>query len=189
MAITLPRFKGKTALERVVRILALVLIALVVCWAFWKNNERVMERLNANKAVYDQTDSLGPEDLEFVRGFVDGLEREFGIAARIQVRTGRVEVPELDPKTLYIGLWPDSRQAVVVFPVLMRRSLGEDLARTLQDRHFPRYFDDGDWPRGLRVALAIIWSRLAEMVESGRSPDRSGVSQVRRPVDRGPASP
>jgi hypothetical protein len=136
--------------------------ALVVIWSHYSGEGRsFMDRVASDTAIEDETGTLSHQDLEFLARFASGLREDFGQQAVIRIFQGPVIMPELDSRTLFIGLSPEMREAMVVFPPLVERALPEGFARRLSTGHFPLAFDAGDWPGGLKAALVDIWRGLA----------------------------
>mgnify|MGYP000524838777 CR=1 FL=1 len=163
MRIEIPKPHGKSPMERLLRTLAMLLVVLVVMWAFYKNNENVLERVQKTRSVWDETGQMSHDDINFLRGFGKSLKDTFGINCRIQVFKGDVVVPDVDAKTLYLGLSPARRQLSIEFPALMRPALGQEFMDSLRDEHFAQAFDDNQWIRELKIALTMIWSRLTAL--------------------------
>lgn len=165
MKITMPTPRGKSAMERAIRTLAMLLVFLVVIWAFYKNNENVMERIQKTRSVWDETGQMHKEELEFLRSFARTVRGTFGVTVRIQVFVGDIEKPDLDSKTMYIGISPALKQVVVEFPALMRPALGMEFIESLRTEYFEEAFDTGEWPRELQILTTVIWSRLTALEE------------------------
>lgn len=160
MSIFLPKRSGRSAGTSLIRLLGLALVFLFVAWAFWQNNERAIDRIKANQAVSDATGTLSGEDLESVRAFARILEEHYGLKFRLQVVADVLKVPEQDPRTLYIGLNPETRLVVLEVPGLVANALGQEFLRYLREAHFEQYWDSLGWPQGLKSALALILERL-----------------------------
>ncbi|WP_419786353.1 hypothetical protein [Pseudodesulfovibrio sp.] len=169
MRISIPRVHGDTPREKLVRTLALLLVFAIVVWAFTKNNERVIQVLNREGAVYDETKILDSEHRKFIRSFTSAMKKEYGLNSQIQVFGGDFVVPELDAKTLYIGLSPVTGEVRIRFPGLMRHALGEDFAETLTTEHLQPALQGDDWPQELEIVLALIYKRLEKMNKEGGS--------------------
>lgn len=162
---------AKGPLEALLRFAGLMLVVGLVVLGFWKNSERNLERLNARFGLSDETKSLSPDEREHVQAFIAALRKDYGIEARVQVARSRPAPPEPDGKTLYVGLCPDEKVAVVQLPPLMARALGADFARMLVDEHFPFHFAPGkSWQKGLLLALDLMQSRLATLGSAQETP-------------------
>lgn len=136
--------------------------ALVLIWNQQRDRSASLEQaMHEDAALLDETGALDDATRRFVQRFAEGLERDFAQKAVIRVFRGEIVVPDLDNRTMFLGLAPASRQVIVSFPPIMRRALGADFERKLMTEHFPPYFASGDWPLGLKTALIRIWRTLA----------------------------
>lgn len=163
-------------MERVLRTLGLLAVFLAAGWAFHYNNERRLKAIDEQAALHDATGALNEEDRAFVRGFMDRLKSRFGLDCRVVAGPGAAEDAARDSKTLYLGIDPAARKVAVSLPPLMRQALGGELSGYLENEHFEPYWASGDWPQGLKTALALIWTRLDNL-------DRAA------PETRAPATP
>ena len=168
MRARIPRIHGDTPREKIVRSLALVLVFAAVCWGFIKNNERVVDVLNRDSAVYDETKTLDKDQRRFIASFGRTLKDEFGLSSQIQVFGGDFTVPELDAKTMYIGLSPVTGEVQIRFPALMRQALGDDLILALRTEYLEPAIAEGTWPGELQVVLATIFQKLDELNKEGK---------------------
>lgn len=163
MRITIPRVHGETRKEKIIRTIALLFVFAAVVWAFTENNERVVERLNRESAVYDETGTLDSDQRKFIASFTRSLRDEFGLDSRIQIFNGDFVVPELDSKTLYIGLAPPIGEVRIVFPPLMRQALGTEFPEMLETEMLRPSFKQGDWPQEIQMVLVTIFDKLTEL--------------------------
>lgn len=161
MASIFPALHSGSMLVRFIRVVSMFALILVVGWAFWLNNERTVQKFKYKQSIVDETETLDQDEINYLRDFAKSLKDEFGMKAMVQVRKEELKVPELDSKTLYVGLLPRDRVVVVEFPSLMSRALGQEFLDYLRKEHFAPYWESGNWPRGLQTALTMIWSRLA----------------------------
>jgi hypothetical protein len=158
--INIPRVHGSTPREKVIRSLALLLVFAAVIWAFMKNNERVVDVLNQQSAVYDETGVLDRDQKKMIVSFTQTLRAKWGLNCKIQVYGGDFVVPALDDKTLYIGLAPAIDQAELRFPPLMRSALGPEFIDSLKTTFLLPSFQDGDWPLAIQEVLVEILKKL-----------------------------
>ena len=163
MKIAIPRVHGNSPKEKVIRSIALVLVFGAVIWAFSKNNERVVEILNKEGVVYDETGTLDKAQRKFIVSFTRAMRDEFGLSSKIQVFGGDFTVPELDAKTLYIGIAPAVGEVQIRFPALMRQALGEEFIDKLKTEYFLPSFAEDDWPQEIQVVLATIYEKLTNL--------------------------
>ena len=181
---------GRSPGENALRFLGVVLISALVGLAFWKNSERNMARLHqlnaAQSTLVDEGAQLDSGERARVLALCDGLRATYGLELRIVIAPDLTEKGLPQPpqpgskdtatakdspgdsaknaaKTVYLGLSPQARRAVVVLPPLVRQALGPEFARSLAEEHFPLHFAQGDWKRGLVLALELLNSRLAAL--------------------------
>ncbi len=163
MRLALPKVHGETPREKLLRSLALVLVFAAVIWAFMKNNERVVNVLNQQSAVYDETKTLDAEQKKFIVSFAHSLKDEWGVKAKIQIYGGDFVVPELDGKTLYLGIAPAIKEVQLRFPPMMRSALGEDFIESLKTTFILPSFEEGDWPMAIQETLVEIFKKLESL--------------------------
>lgn len=163
MRITIPKVHGATPREKLLRSLALILVFVAVIWAFTENNQRVVDMLNQQASIYDETKTLDKEQKRFIASFVRTLRDEFGFEAMIQIYGGDFVVPDLDAKTLYIGLAPSINEVEIRFPPLMQQALGSGFRQMLITEHFLPSFQYGDWPQEIQVVLVTIFDKISQI--------------------------
>lgn len=168
MRITIPKVHGQTQREKVIRTIALVLVFAAVIWAFMKNNERVVDVLNRESSVYDETNTLDKAQRKFVASFIKTLRDEYGISCRVQIFGGDFVVPDLDAKTMYIGLAPSIKAVELRFPAMMRQALGQEFIDSLKTEYFLPSFEFGDWPMTIQEVLVLIFERL-DQIQQGET--------------------
>jgi len=169
MKVTIPRVHGNTTKEKIIRSLALMLVFGVVIWAFMKNNERVVDTLNRHSIIYDETKTLNNEQKKFIISFTRTIKDEFGLDCRIQIFGGDFVVPELDSKTMYIGLAPSVGEVELRFPAMMRRALGDEYIESLVTENFLPSFEYDDWPMEIQAVLLSIFDKLTELEQGATS--------------------
>ena len=167
MRIHIPRVHGETPREKAFRTLMLILVFAAVIWAFMENNERVIERLNLGGAVYDETGTLDREQKKFIVSFTHSLRDEYGLNCRIHIYGGDFVVPELDAKTMYIGLAPAIGEVEMRFPPMMRQALGPEFIESLRTTFLLPSFSQGDWPMAVQEVLVEIFNKLEELNKEG----------------------
>jgi cbb3-type cytochrome oxidase subunit 3 len=160
--------RGKSQTERFVRMLLLLLVFLGVIWAFWKNYEGYFDQIQAKQSIWDETDELEERDRAYIASFAGFLRENYGMRLRVQIRKGTVEPPELDRRTLFIGLSPSREEAVVVFPPLLRSGLEQGFVEYVQQEHFEPYFSKDQWRDGLRRLLLFLKNQLLDLENQGQ---------------------
>jgi len=142
--------------------LLLILVVLGTVWAYTWHFENMALRLKAQDAISDETGRLPPERLALLRDASHAMHEAYGVTLRVQVRTGPVQAPEPDPKTLFIGLDTASRASVVQLPPLLSRALPAGLAQSLANDYFQPYFAADAWPEGLYACVLTILEALRD---------------------------
>ena len=102
--------------------------------AFWMHFERRFAAIEAQVALMDEPEMLSQDDRRRLLDQRDLFRKAFGINVRVQVCKTTVLIPELSGNTVFVGLTPDGRQTVVVFPSLVRRALPEGFKRQVEQR-------------------------------------------------------
>lgn len=159
----IPKVHGESSKEKAIRSIALVLVFAAVIWAFMENNKRVVDKLNQESSVYDETKRLDTAQKKFIVSFTRSLQDEFGVTAQVQIFGGDFVVPELDNKTLYIGISPSINEVQLRFPPMMRQALGPEFIEMLKTDIFLPSFKYDDWPGELQVALVTIFDKLTQL--------------------------
>lgn len=147
--------------ERLVRLLALMLVFAAVVWAFWKQNERIISRMEERQSVADLGGYLNDEQRSFVKGFRDALKSRYGMEFHLRIVDDRpLDLPESDAKTMVMGLAPQRGELVLRLPPLLSSALGQEFLADLRANHLDTFWDDPDWQPRLLLVLAAIWERL-----------------------------
>lgn len=159
---------GKSASEKFLRLVGMIVIFGLVAWAFWMNNQTTLEKIQARNALWDQTKVLSKSERDFMQGFIRSMRSEFGVKVRIQIITDRIGDEQVDPKELYIALAPAYEEVAMQFPGLVRHALGQKFISELENKHFQNNFSEDKWPVALMSALSMVWERLLN-VDSDQS--------------------
>ncbi|MBF0480451.1 MAG: hypothetical protein HQK81_02505 [Desulfovibrionaceae bacterium] len=119
----------------------------------------VMDRLRSQRSISDAAGLLTPEDLKLATDFAKILRVRAGLEFRLATFAGEATAPELDARTLYIGLGRGG-QSEVALPPLAKRALGPEASNYLEKEHFAPYLAQGQAGEGLRRALKLLWDGL-----------------------------
>jgi hypothetical protein len=152
--------KITTPAMQLLRVMAMVGIFIGAGLLFWKQYESSLNRIQSRQSIWDQTQTLSQSQKQFLYDFAGRLKKDFGIDLIVKITKEKTAIPDLDKKTIFIGLCPPRRQATVVFPPLARRAVGEEFISHLQNTHFRPYWPD-KWPQGLEKSLVLIREKLA----------------------------
>ncbi len=181
-----PMIRAKTGGEFLLRTVGLLGVFGLVCWLFWMNSERNMQKILAQSSIYDETQTLSQKQKRALADFAGLFRDEFGLQLRVQIFTGKVEPPVTDSKTLFVGVSPSEEQAAFVFPPLYARALGAAYVEKLMAKYFAVGFGRGDWPRGLASALAEVWETMLDLNNPAAKPagaSESGQAPRLRPEE------
>ncbi len=155
-----PLVKGKSSSERFARLLALFVVFALCALAFQWNIQRQVDRLQMREAIADSTGTLTPEQKSALMEFSRMFQEQFGMEVRIQVDNEQLSPPDPSPTVIFLGLNPAKRRVMLRVPPLAARALGPEAIRQLEQEHFPPYFDEGSWPKGLVLALDSLFGTL-----------------------------
>ncbi|MFV0423933.1 TPM domain-containing protein [Oleidesulfovibrio sp.] len=156
-----PLVTGSSPKEKLLRALLLLGVFGLAGWGFWMNSETALETLQTRGAVWDEAGVLHEEETDGLRSMATRFNSEYGIKVRIHVVKSEVTLPQVDSRTLYIIISPPHKQALVEFPPLVRKALGDDFMYSLQNTHFIPYFENGQWGLAVADALKLIWGGLS----------------------------
>lgn len=156
-----PLIHADTPGQFFLRTMLLIAVFAVTAWAFWANTERRMADVRGASAVWDEAELLTDAQEQALRELVDAFREVHGVKLVIHVRRDTPTLPKLDAQTIFVGLCPARGQAVVEMPPLVRKALGDDLARTLENDWLRPALATGQWPEGLVRALKHLWEQLA----------------------------
>lgn len=154
--------RRSSPLERFVRGMALLAVVAGVLWAFDARFSRLADRLESQQAISDATGGLSEEDRRFLRQAAEDLRTRFGLELRVRVGPEGLDVPDLDGKTVFIGLSPEAGTARVVLPPLAARALGPDFMAVVEKEILAAALAGGQWPKGLRAAVVFLEQQLSE---------------------------
>lgn len=152
--------------EGLLRGLGVIFVFMGVVWLFWKHNARTLEMIETQRSasqqvVFDATQTLSEEQKKAIRDLARVMKSSFGLQLLVRVDVHPIAAPAPDTQTIFIGLYPGGSESIFQFPALAERAVGEELVNKLRLDHFTPYWRNGDWPKGLGEALALIWNALA----------------------------
>jgi hypothetical protein len=157
--------RAHSALEHAARAVGVLLVFALASWGFWINSQRQADRLNARFGISDTEHRLSESDRAQIQDAITTLRTKYGLELRVSITLLEPVLPPMDEptKTLFIGLSPATGKALVVFPPLVEKALGPDLAPQLMNELLPFHMGPGKhWQKGLQLALEQIQSSLAQ---------------------------
>ncbi len=152
--------------------MALVAVFAGVLWAFEARVSRIADRFAASQTVYDETGTLSDEDRDFLRRTAEELKVRFGIELVVRAFRGALVVPDLNEKTVFIGVSMETRKAEVVLPPLAASALGPEFADVVERDILGEALARGQYQKGLVAAVVFLEQELSGLdtgVEHGRT--------------------
>lgn len=175
---------GRTAGERFLRSIGLLLVFALVAYAFWLNTQRTMEQLQTKNAIWDQTGVMNKQDIRYFKSFSRSMNDRFGIKVVIHVSKDKITLPKTDSTEMFIGVCPSKKQVVMNFPGLIRHALGPEFIDYLHTKHFADSFTENSWVSALQTAVAMIWQKLVDVENESElnAMDNDAASQQTAPA-------
>jgi hypothetical protein len=161
--------KGRSGGETFLRFMLLILVFVGAGWLYVKHFDNTIETIKARSSVYDETGRLTEEQTAVFREFARMMRDEFGLEVIVRAVDGPVEIPQLDSRTLFFGLNTAEDEVTIEFPPLVARALDKDFTQYLREEHFPPYFEQGNWPKGLAEAMRLLWDKLMGISSEGEA--------------------
>ncbi|MGM0609764.1 MAG: hypothetical protein ACQES5_01605 [Thermodesulfobacteriota bacterium] len=156
----LEKKESRTPAMQLFRILAMIGIFIAVGVLFWKNFEHSLTHIESKQNLWDQTQTLNKAQKQAIYNFAKRIKRKYGLELQIKITREKTMVPKLDGKTIFIGLCPPKHEAIIIFPPLAKKAVGDNFIIHLQKTHFKGYWPD-NWPEGLGKALGLIEKQLS----------------------------
>jgi len=163
----------RSPVERFFRVMALMAVLAVTVVLYQRHFDNALDRIQSKTSIWDQAGILDDESREYVKDVSRDLRRNFGLELRVWARTEPFESPDLDAKTIFIGVYVPGRAAMVIFPPLVAKALDPDFRRFLEEDHFSEYFKKDDPATGMLAAVGLIYQALTDD-QSGGAPGEKG---------------
>ncbi len=159
------RFRGsliraESSGEKFLRSVLLLAVFAGVGALFWWNSERTLNIIQSKSMVWDRTETMTSSEKAALRELGRLFKEEYGLTLRVQATQDAFEYPELDSKTIFVGVVPSRAEVVVELPPLVRSALDAEFMADLRGPHFQEYFRSGDWPTGVIFAVTRLWEEL-----------------------------
>jgi len=161
--------EGRSSGENFLRFMLLILVFVGAGYLYVKHFDRAIETIKARQSIYDETGMLSDAQVEVFQEFGRLMRDEFGIEVVLRTSAGPVLVPKLDSRTLFFGIDTEGESVTIIFPPLVARALEQKFIRELREDHFPPYFEQGNWPKGLAEAMRKIWDKLIAINTEGET--------------------
>ncbi|WP_027185932.1 hypothetical protein [Desulfovibrio inopinatus] len=154
------KVEGKSNIERVLRGFGVLFVIIGVVMLFSWNFNRKFDQIKSKLDIVDLGNVLSKDERAQLREYASRFQTTYGITLKIKVTNKHLQIPSLDPKTLFIGLNTTEGFAVVEFPPLVARALGPDFVLYLKENHFNDYIKTARYGLGIEVALQLLWEEL-----------------------------
>jgi uncharacterized membrane protein YgcG len=161
--------EGRSSGESFLRFMLLILVFAGSGFLYVKHFDRAIETIKSRQSIYDETGRLTDAQVDVFQEFGRLMRGEFGLEVIVRVDDEPVYVPELDSRTLYFGIDTAGQSVTIEFPPLVGNALGKEFIRELREDHFPPYFEQGNWPKGLAEAMRKIWDKLSAINTEGET--------------------
>ncbi len=145
------------------RILLMLVLFVGVGYLFWKNYERSMETIQTRHFVNDETQTLDKAAQQEIADFSRNLQQRFGTGIQVRIFKNFIVSPPQDSRTVFIGISPQHKEDIIIFPPILRRALPDEFVNYMQDEHFAQYWENDGWQRGLLEALNLLGQEMMEI--------------------------
>lgn len=145
---------------------SLIIILAGVIYLFWQHYDRSLDIIQSRHAIQDQTDSLDKRERQAILQLAEELQDKYGLQLQVRIAEERLPAPPHDPQTIFIGLVPSKKQAVVELPVLLEKALDKSYTNNLKYRHFKRFWAENQWKQGLSMALGTLKEQLHHLEQN-----------------------
>jgi len=162
-----PRSAARRQLPGFLRTAGVGIVCVCVALLFWKQFSCLVQDRGRKEVLQDQTGRLSQQQRQTVLDFAAALERSYGLDLRLEIAPGAPSSTSPEDQTVYLGLFPDSKRAIVVLPNGLETVLPPSIHASLQPEHFDPYWEEGRWPKGLFAWLKKLWHGLPESGSSG----------------------
>ncbi|WP_461832968.1 hypothetical protein [Desulfothermus sp.] len=152
--------KDSSPLVSMLRTTGVVLVFFVTGLIFWKNYESTLEKITSRQRVYDQTKTLSKSQRKILLNFARYLKDLYGIDLKININKKHVIKPHNPSKTLFIGICPPKKKAVIHFPILLKKSLPQEFTNYMETEYCKTYLSKETWPIGLINGVKLIYDQL-----------------------------
>ncbi len=152
--------KDSSPIRGLFRTTGVVIIFFVTALLFWKNYETTLEKITSRQRIYDQTKTLSKSQRKILLNFARYLKDIYGLDFKVNINKKHIVMPKNLSKTLYIGICPPKKKAVISFPVLLKRSFSKEFTDYMENVYTKKYLSTDMWPIGLINGIKLIYDEL-----------------------------
>ncbi len=154
------KVEGKSSAERFLRGFGVFFVIIGVIMLFSWNFNRKFNSIKEKLDIVDMDNVLTKDEHAILKEDAARFQSTYGITLKIKISKTALQVPRLDPKTLFIGINTSEDLAVVELPPLLTRALDKDFVLYLKKEHFTDYLKTSRYGVGIEVALQLLWEEL-----------------------------
>lgn len=158
-----PHSSSRRRQSSTLRILLMLILFVGVGYLFWTNFERSMDMVLTRHVVNDETNTLDQDTINEISSFSSSLQERFGIGMEVRIFKRFVVPPSGDSRTIFIGISPEQREDIIIFPALLKRALPEQFVDYVANEHFDRYWENKNWQQGLMDFLNLLSQEIMQI--------------------------
>jgi hypothetical protein len=166
--IKIPKRDG-SPLINMLRTTGVVIVFFITALLFWKNYENTLEKITSRQTIYDQTKTLSNSQKKILKNFARYLIDIYGIEFKVNINKKHIKPPKNLSKTLYIGICPPKRRAIILFPVLLKKALPREFVEYMKTKYCKDYLSTDTWPIGLMNGIKLIYDQLNKLEDEDSS--------------------
>ncbi|MDR1125979.1 MAG: hypothetical protein LBM64_07990 [Deltaproteobacteria bacterium] len=163
---TLPAGFRYSARERFIRTFLMTLCIALVCWGFWENSNRYVQKFNIEGRITDKSGLLAYGYKEEAGAVMGRIDEKYGNKIQIKISPLPITPSDAIADTLLVGVCPGSAQFELYMPKAWQDALGYPFLLGLRDEVMRPAFDAKAWEKGLITVLERLESRMGELVAS-----------------------
>ena len=120
--------------EKAIRSVLLVALFALCGVGFWFHFEQRFAQIEAEHAFQDETGTVTRAQREILAEYADRLRQAWGVKTLVHIRRESVPAPKLKTDTLFVGVAPGRRLALVLAPPLVKKALPPGFTFGLETR-------------------------------------------------------
>ncbi|GAB6888619.1 hypothetical protein JCM13304A_21180 [Desulfothermus okinawensis JCM 13304] len=155
--------KDSSPLVSLLRTTGVIIVFFITGLLFWKNYESTIEKITSRQTIYDQTRTLSKSEKKILMNFARYLKDLYGVELKININKKHIVEPDNLSKTLFIGICPLKKEAVIYFPVLLKKSLPLEFTNYMETKYCREYLEKDSWPIGLINGVKLIFDQLNKL--------------------------
>ena len=183
------RYKPRSAAEKSLRTLLILLFVAGLIAAFWANSDRYVQVHKSQSRLSDEAGLLDEEHRKKAVSLLTEAEVKYGAKIYIKVSLLPITSTDATPGGVFLGLCPNIRQTVLLMPDSWRSYLGESFVIRLKDEVMHAAYAQNAWQDGMLRVLELVNARFAEVVNAVPPAEQADVAGREPDQPAGPAKP